>query len=63
MHGGLFPPVPLTMIAQIVLSSSEPTHWIAIMMGPEPGLTVAQESSADEHADDGGPANRKDGEE
>lgn len=35
---GMLLSVPLTMIAQIALSSSDGTRWIAVLMGPEPQL-------------------------
>ncbi len=60
---GMLLSVPLTMIAQIIFSSSEQTQWIAIMMGPEPGETIEKESSGNEQAAEAGPANQMDGEE
>ena len=62
---GMLLSVPLTMIAQIILTSSGKTHWIAIMMGPEPVKKAGKESSgkkeAIESGPEGTPANQKDG--
>ncbi|MCZ6717524.1 MAG: AI-2E family transporter [Gammaproteobacteria bacterium] len=60
---GMLLSVPLTMIARIILSSSEQTQWIAIMMGPEPGGTVAKESPGDQKAGEEDPllSSQKDG--
>jgi len=49
---GMLLSVPLTMIAQIILSSRERTHWLAIMMGPEPTETVQKKSSKNDQADE-----------
>ncbi len=38
---GMLLSVPLTMIAQIVLSSSEKTQWISIMLGPDPSQNIS----------------------